>query len=146
MKYENVIKDYQSNRSNSALLEERVLAMCELFKALKEEGLTKLEVTRELLDSIGETSTEEKWSDSDKIKLKSSMMKLFFMIFHSLDQGQPVAQEAKAESETDVEDSKMPRDEISKMKPEDFKDKELDWEFMKTVGAVDHPDKGGPDE
>ncbi len=146
MKYEDVIKDYQSSRFNGAILEERVLAMRDLFQALKEEGLTKLEVTTELLDSIGKAAIKEEWSDREKIKFKSSMEKWFFIVFESLNHGQPVAKEAKEEPKADIEGSEVPQDEISKMKPEDFKDKELDWDFMKTVGAVGHPDKGGPDE
>lgn len=136
MEYKQIIQSYKLN--NCASPTERIRAVRDLFILLKNEGLKKTDLNDELLNDIEKIVSDSSLSKQKQILLTQNLINFFLMLVHSLENG-------KIEEEEDVVEETY-NDSISQMKPEDFKDKEYDREFMEMIGATADPDKGSPNE
>lgn len=142
MKYGDIIDRYKSTRFDKcAQPTERILAIRDLFKQLKSEGLTKEELTEDLLDYVGEAATSPDLEEGRYNEFKRNASKFFSMMLENLEQGEPVQAEPEVKEEQVTAESA-----VNELKPEDFAKKEYSQEVMDLIGVTVDPEKGVPHE
>ena len=146
MDYKKVIGIYR-DKFSSATCVERFSLIYDLFVDLKAEGLTMANLNEALIKAIEEITIDNQLDKVDQAMLASQLQQQLRTLTYVLDKGE--VKQAPAEEEQDDEyklsdEEKRTNEKLSKMKPEDFPKKEIDWEFYQFIGGdvTKNPDEG----
>lgn len=152
MKYKEIIEPYIA-KLKEATPEERIDGIQDLFIELKSAGFKKADINDNILALVDKVATDSRLPEGKRTMLRIELNKSFMMTCSILEKGEAVAKKPEIvkneeKEEFDENDDEEINKRLSKMKPEDFKKKETDWEFMESVGMarVDDPDIGDPHE
>ena len=131
MIYGNIIDQFKFTRSKVAE------SLRSLFLALKRAGMAQSELDEKFIKLILEKLVSETVNKKYSRELDYFLLKLIKQCAPMLDNE---IQEKPSKDPEQIEEGSEDWDYISKLKPEDFKNKELDLEFLELLGC-ENPDE-----